>query len=58
MPTLRQCSWVCEMRTANKVAFYTQQSLLHATALPIDGLHLETGLHVNSFHGEIHTESL
>jgi hypothetical protein len=43
---------------ANQVAFYLQQSLLHATALPIDGLHLEMGLHVNSIHGKIHAESL
>jgi len=52
-----QCSWVCEMRMADQMAFYTQQSLLHATALPIHGLHLETEFHVSSFHGEIHIES-
>jgi len=46
------------MRTANQVAFYSQQSLLHATALPIDGLYLEMGHHVNSFHGKIHAGSL
>jgi hypothetical protein len=56
-PTLGQCSWVCEMRTVNQVAFYMQQSLLQTTALPIDRLHLEIGLHVNSFHGEIHRVS-
>ena len=33
--------------------FYTRQSLLHATALHIDRLHLEMGLNVDSFHGEI-----
>jgi len=58
MPTLRQCSRVCELRTAHQAACYMRQSLLHATALPIDGLHLEMGLHVDSFHGEINAESL
>ena len=53
-----QCSRVCELRTADQVAFYTWQSLLHATALPIDGLLLEMGLHFNSFHGEICAKSL
>jgi len=46
------------MRTADQVTFYTLQSLLHATALPIDRLHLEIGLPVDSIHGEILTESL
>jgi hypothetical protein len=52
-PTLGQCSLVCELRKVDQVAFYTRQSLLHATALPIDGLQLEMELHVDSFHGEI-----
>jgi hypothetical protein len=43
---------------ADQVAFYTRQNLLYTTALPIDGLHLEMGLHVDSFHGEIRSESL
>jgi hypothetical protein len=43
MPALGQCCQVCELRTADLVAFYTWQSLLHATALPIDELHLEMG---------------
>jgi len=30
----------------------------HATALPIDGLHFEMGLPVDSVHGEIRAESL
>jgi hypothetical protein len=30
----------------------------YATALPIDGLHLEMGLPVDSFYGEIRAESL
>ena len=57
-PTLGQCPPVCGLRTADQLAFYTRQSLLHATALPIDGLDLETELHVDSFHGEIRAESL
>jgi len=40
------------------VAFYMRQSLLHASTLPIDGLHLEMGLPVDSVHGEIRAESL
>jgi len=48
----------CELRTADQVAFYMWQSLFHATALPIDGLHLEMGLHFDSFHGKIHAKSL
>jgi hypothetical protein len=46
------------LKTADQVAFYTLQSLLHDTALLIDGMHLEMGLNVDSFHGEIHAESL
>jgi hypothetical protein len=46
------------MRTAYLVAFYTLHSLLHATALPIDGLHLKMGLPVDFDHGEIRAESL
>jgi len=57
-PTFWQCSRVCELRTADQVAFYMWQSHLCATALPIDGLHLETGLHFNSFHGKIHAKSI
>jgi len=57
MPTLGQCSRVCELRTADQVACYTRQNLLYTTALPIDGLHLEMGLHVDSY-GEIRAESL
>jgi len=38
--------------------FYTLQSLLYATALPIEGLHLEMELLVHSVHGEIRAESL
>jgi hypothetical protein len=57
-PTLWHCSRVCKLRTANQVAFYTWQSLSHTTALPINRLRLEMELHVNSFHGEIHAESL
>ena len=57
-PALGQCCQVCELRTADQVAFYTWQSLLHATALPIGGLHLEMGLPVDSVHGEIRAESL
>jgi hypothetical protein len=49
---------VCELRTADQEATYTRNSLLHATALPIDGLHLKMGLHVVSFHGEIRAEAL
>jgi hypothetical protein len=37
---------------------FTHDSLLHATALPIDGLHLEMGLPVDSVDGEIGAESL
>jgi hypothetical protein len=55
--TLGRCSWVYERRAAYQTAFYTWQSLHHATALPIDGLHLKVGLHVDSFHGEIRTKS-
>ena len=40
------------------VAFYTLQSLLHATATPFDGLQMEMGLPVNSVHGEIRAKSL
>jgi len=57
-PALRQHCQVCELRTADQVAFYTWQSLLHTTALLIDGLHLEMGLPVDSVHGEICAESL
>jgi len=46
------------LKTADQVAFYTRKILLHDTALPIDGLHLEMELNVDSFHGEIHAESL
>jgi len=56
-PALGQCCQVCELRTADQVAFYTLHCL-HATALPIDGLHLEMELPVDSVHGEIRTESL
>jgi hypothetical protein len=49
---------VCKLRTANQVAIYIWQSLSHTTALPINRLCLEMELHVNSFHGEIHAESL
>jgi len=49
---------VCELRTADHVVFYEWQSLFYATALNIDGLHLEMELPVHSFHGEILTESL
>ena len=56
-PELEQCCQVCELRTADQVAFYTLQSLLHATALPIDGLHLEMELPVDSVRGEIRAES-
>ena len=38
--------------------FYTWQSLSHTTALPINRLYLEMGLHVDSFHSEIHAESV
>jgi hypothetical protein len=38
--------------------FYTWQSLSHTTALPINIPRLEVGIHVDSFRGEIHTESL
>jgi hypothetical protein len=48
-PAPGQCCQVCELRTANQVAFYMRQNLLHATALPIDVLHLEMGLPVDSF---------
>jgi hypothetical protein len=41
MPTLRLCSQVCELWTADRLAFCTWQSLLHTTALPISGLHLQ-----------------
>ena len=47
-----------ELRTANQVAFYTWQSLLHATALPIDTLQVEMGLSFDSVHREIRAESL
>ena len=57
-PVLGQCCQVCELRTADQVAFYTWQSLLHATALPIDGLHLDMGFPVDYVHGEIRAESL
>ena len=57
-PALVQCCQVCELRTANQMGFYTLQSLLHTTALPINGLHLEMGLPVDSVHGEICAASL
>jgi hypothetical protein len=57
-PTLGQYSRVCELRTADQVPSYTWQNLLYATALPFDGLHLEMGLHVDSFHGEFRTQSI
>jgi hypothetical protein len=57
MPALGQCCQVCKLRAADLVAFYTWQSLFH-TALPIDGLHLERGLPVDSIHSEICAESL
>ena len=57
-PSLGQSCQVCELRTADQVAFYMWQSLLRTTALPIDGLHLEMGLPVDSVQGEIRAESL
>jgi len=57
-PERGHCCQVCELRAADQVAFYTWQSLLHATALPIDGLQLEMGPSVDSVHGEIRAESL
>jgi hypothetical protein len=38
---------VCELGTADQVARYTRQSLLHANALPIDRLEFEKELHVD-----------
>jgi hypothetical protein len=63
---LRMMAWsvssdicqVCELKTANLVAFYTWQRPFHATALPIDRLDLKTGLPVDSVHGEIHADYL
>ena len=52
------CCHVCELRTADLVAFYTWQSILHATILHIDGLRLEMGLPVDSVHGKIRAESV
>jgi hypothetical protein len=49
---------VCELRTADQMVFYTSQGLLHSTALPIDKLHVEMWLHVDSFHGKVRTNSL
>jgi hypothetical protein len=43
---------------ADQVASYTLQGLLHATTLPIDGLHFEMELFVDSVHGEIRVESV
>ena len=59
-PTPGQCCRLCELRTADQVAFYSRQSLLHATALPLDGLDLEMGggFYFYSFRGEIRTWSL
>ena len=57
-PTLGKFSRVCEMRTADQEAFYTRQSLRHATVVYIDGFNLEMWLPVDSIHGEIRAESL
>ena len=46
------------MRTADQEAFYTRQSLRHATVVYIDGFNLEMWLPVDSIHGEIRAESL
>ena len=57
MQTLRQCSVVCKLRTSDPVTFYAWLNL-HATAVPIDGLHLVMGSRVVSVHAKIHAESL
>jgi hypothetical protein len=55
---LRQYSRVCKLRMAEQLDFYTRQSLLHITVLPIDRLNLEMGHSVDSAHGEIRAVSL
>ena len=57
-PTFRQCSWACKLRTVDQVAFYTWKSLLHATTLPSNQLHLEMVFLADWVHREICTESL
>jgi hypothetical protein len=57
MQTLGQCSVVCKLRTSDPVTFYIWPNL-HATALPIDGLHLEMGPPVDSVHTKIHADTL
>jgi len=54
-PTLRLCS-NCGRLT--RWLFYTWQSLLHTTALPISGLHMELGQPVDSVYSQIRAKSL
>ena len=57
-PTDTNTQAMFELWTADQVAFYTGQSLLHTTALPVSGLHMEMGQPVDSVDSQIRAKSV